>query len=145
MSVINVKVGDTSFEMNMDPFWQHVDKAQKAFAPLVASDMIPFMPIDQGTLRQSVYPTPDGREVIVPGPYAKYQDGGKVMVDPKLNCAGFMTAKGWRSRNGVKKVLTDRNLQYSDPDAKPHWAKEATKAHSREWVEELGRIAMKGK
>ena len=50
-------------------------------------------------------------EIVVLGPYAKMQYYGKVMIDPKINAAGFMTPEGWRSRKGSVKVRTDRDMK----------------------------------
>lgn len=63
-------------------------------------------------------------EIVTDAPYAKYLFHGKVMVDPAINAAGFMTPEGWRSRKGCVKVLTDRNLEYFDgknKQAGPRW------------------------
>lgn len=46
-------------------------------------------------------------------PYARYMYYGKVMVDPKTGAAGFITKDGeWKSRKGVKKVVSDRDIVY---------------------------------
>lgn len=66
----------------------------------------------------------DKPEIVTDVPYAKYLYYGKVMVDPKLGIAGFMTPEGWRSRKDITKVLTDRNIQYTktkNPNAGPYW------------------------
>jgi hypothetical protein len=63
-------------------------------------------------------------EIVTDTPYAKYLFRGKVMIDPKLGVAGFMTPEGWRSRKGCVKVLTDRDLKYfrgKNPQAGPRW------------------------
>ena len=63
-------------------------------------------------------------EIVTDTPYAKYLFYGKVMIDPKLGVAGFMTPEGWRSRKGCVKVLTDRDLVFfrgKNPQAGPRW------------------------
>lgn len=63
-------------------------------------------------------------EIVTDSPDGKYLFYGKVMVDPKINAAGFMTPEGWRSRKGCVKVRTDRNLQYNknkNPRAGSRW------------------------
>lgn len=63
-------------------------------------------------------------EIVTDAPQGKYLFYGKVMIDPKINAAGFMTPEGWRSRRGSVKVLTSRNLQYTktkNPQAGPRW------------------------
>ena len=63
-------------------------------------------------------------EIVTDTPYAKYLFHGKVMIDPKLGVAGFLTPEGWRSRSNCIKVLTDRDLEYfrgKNPQAGPRW------------------------
>ena len=63
-------------------------------------------------------------EIVTETPGAKYLFYGKVMIDPKLGVAGFMTPEGWRSRKFCKKALTNRDLNYSrhkNPKAGPRW------------------------
>lgn len=65
-------------------------------------------------------------EIVTDTPYAKFLFYGKVMIDPKLRIAGFMTPEGWRSRKGSVKVLTSRNLSFErsrvkNPRAGPRW------------------------
>ena len=83
-----------------------------------------FMPFLSGaTIKLMIVQTDIRRPLIViDTPYAKYIFYGKVMVDPKINAAGFMTPEGWRSRKGSVKVLTSRNLKYTktkNPKAGP--------------------------
>lgn len=57
-------------------------------------------------------------------PYARMLYYGKVMVDPKTGAAGFLTPNGWRSRRGVRKVVSGRDIQYDktkNPQAGPFW------------------------
>lgn len=63
-------------------------------------------------------------EIVTDVPYGKYLYYGKVMIDPKLGVAGFMTPEGWRSRKKCVKVLTGRDLQYTrtkNPRAGSYW------------------------
>lgn len=85
-----------------------------------------YMPFKTGaTYKITVAQTDISKpEIVTDVPYAKYLFHGKVMVDPQNGLVGFMTPEGWRSRKGCKKVLTDRNLQYTrnkNPLAGPHW------------------------
>ena len=87
-----------------------------------------FMPFVTGvTYKVTVIQTDIRRpEIVTDTPYAKYLFYGKVMIDPKINAAGFMTPEGWRSRIGATKVRTDRNLKYTktkNPKAGPRWDK----------------------
>lgn len=78
----------------------------------------PYVPMDEGTLKNSVHIAND-TDVVWSTPYAHYQWGGMVWEDPKLKAAGFPitdesgAVQGFRSRKGVVKVPTDRELQYN--------------------------------
>ena len=75
-----------------------------------------FMPFRTGVTYKVTVAQTDIRkpEIVTDTPYAKYLFHGKVMIDPAINAAGFMTPEGWRSRKGCVKVLTNRNLEYFD-------------------------------
>lgn len=96
-------------------------KAEQEVATWVAKDTSPFVPFRTGSLDQRTQV--DGGYVIYPGPYARYLYYGKVWVDPVTHAAGFMTEDGWKSRYGVKKVETDRNLVFNKVSG--HWQAQA--------------------
>lgn len=58
-------------------------------------------------------------QIDIPGPYAHYLYEGIVYVDPVYKCAGWISQTPgsyygmWFSRKGIKKVPTDRELQYT--------------------------------
>ena len=65
---------------------------------------------------------------------------GKVMVDPGTGAAGFLTANGWRSRKGVRKVESSRDIQYDktkNPRAGPFWDKALLAAEGKQMAAEL--------
>lgn len=85
-----------------------------------------YMPYRSGaTIKLMVIQSPADEPFIhVDVPFARVLYYGKVMVDPKTGAAGFLTANGWRSRKGVPKVASDRDIQYTDtknPQAGPFW------------------------
>ena len=87
-----------------------------------------YMPFVTGmTYKVTVTQTDTDRpEIVTDTPYAKYLFNGKVMIDPKINAAGFMTPEGWRSRKGCVKVRTNRDLDFKrsrakNPQAGPRW------------------------
>lgn len=85
-----------------------------------------YMPFRTGDTYKITVAQTDIRkpEIVTETPGAEYLFHGKVMIDPKINAAGFMTPEGWRSRKGCVKVLTDRNLEYfrgKNPQAGPRW------------------------
>ena len=103
-----------------------------------------YMPFVSGSLYKMTQIQTDIRkpEIVTDAPQAQYLFYGKVMVDPKLRVAGFMTPEGWRSRKGVVKVLTGRDLEYTktkNPMAGPHWDRALSAAEGRAMAEDLQR------
>ena len=81
-------------------------------------------------------------EVVTDVPYGKYLYYGKVMIDPKLGVAGFMTPEGWRSRKKCVKVLTGRDLQYTrnkNPQAGPYWDRTLSACEGKAMAADLQR------
>ena len=66
-------------------------------------------------------------------PFGRFLYEGKVMVDTK-------TGSPW-ARPGAKKVVTDRDLKYSNPKATPHWFDTAKENHGDSWVRAVKKIA----
>lgn len=103
-----------------------------------------YMPFDTGeTYKITVAQTNIAKpEIVTDVPYGKYLFYGKVMIDPKLGVAGFMTPEGWRSRKGSTKVLTGRDLQYTrtkNPQAGPHWDRTLSACEGRAMAADLQR------
>lgn len=103
-----------------------------------------YMPFRTGVTYKITVAQTDIRkpEVVTDTPYAKYPFHGKVMVDPRTGVAGFMTPEGWRSRKGCKKVLTDRDLQYThtkNPQAGPRWDRTLSANEGRAMAADLQR------
>lgn len=85
-----------------------------------------YMPYRSGaTIKMMIIQSPAEEPFIhVDVPYARMLYNGKVMVDPKTHAAGFLTENGWRSRKGVKKVVSNRDITYDktkNPQAGPFW------------------------
>ncbi len=79
-------------------------------------------------------------EIVVLGPYARMHYHGKVMIDPKINAAGFMTTEGWRSRRGSVKVATERNMrptQTFNTNAGPYWDRRLVAAEGDAMKEDI--------
>ena len=103
-----------------------------------------YMPFLSGALYKMTQIQTDIRkpEIVTDAPQAKYLFYGKVMVDPKLRIAGFMTPEGWRSRKDVPKVRTDRDLKYTktkNPMAGPRWDRALSAAEGKAMAEDLQR------
>ena len=85
-----------------------------------------YMPFLTGmTYKVTVVQTNISRpEIVTDTPYAKYLFHGKVMIDQKINAAGFMNPEGWRCRKGSVKIRTDRDLDFTkteNPKAGARW------------------------
>lgn len=120
-------------------------KAQKWLDAEILKDCAPFVPRITGELERSgIRGTKIGGGLVVwNSPYARYQYYGKVMVDPKTGVAGFMTKDGWRSRKGVKKVLTDRDLEHSKQahaKATRLWFESAKAQNKEKWINGVKKI-----
>lgn len=124
----NFSYVDANFkaDINLDRFSRQFTEAQQWLGDRVLEDCKPFMPHLTGGLQQRSHTEEGGRKVVFPGPYGRFQYGGKVMVDPE-------TGSPW-ARKGVKKVLTDRPLKYSNPQATDHWFDSAKAQHGEYWV-----------
>ena len=104
-----------------------------------------FMPFRSGATYKITVAQTDIRkpEIVTETPGAQYLFRGKVMVDPKLGVAGFMTPEGWRSRKGCVKVLTNRDLQFfkgKNPQAGPRWDKALSANEGKAMAADLQRF-----
>ncbi len=103
-----------------------------------------YMPYVSGmTYKATVAQTDISQPYIVTDtPYAKYLFYGMLMIDPKINAAGFLTPEGWRSRRGSKKVLTKRHLKYTktkNPNAGPRWDRSLSATEGKAMAADLQR------
>jgi hypothetical protein len=85
-------------------------RVQQLFTNEVAKQSDPYVPMQQGILKNTRIIGPDS--ITYNTPYARNMYYGKVMVDPVTGAAGFLTKDGWRSRKGVKKIVSDREYNY---------------------------------
>ena len=99
--------------------------AQRFFTENVNKRITKYMPYRSGALSGKLKRVTSPSEITISAPYARYQYYGKIMIDPAINAAGFLTKDGtWRSRKGAVKVLTDRDLTYDttkNAEAGPFW------------------------
>lgn len=101
-----------------------------------------YMPYRSGaTIKLMIVQSPvDEPFIHVDAPYARMLYNGKVMVDPETHAAGFLTANGWRSRKGVPKVVSDRDIEYDktkNPQAGPLWDRRLVAAEGEVMRQEL--------
>ena len=104
-----------------------------------------YMPFVSGARYKITVAQTDIHEplIVTDAPQAKYLFQGKVMIDPAINAAGFLTPEGWRSRKGSIKVLTGRDLEYSkekNPAAGPHWDRAVSVAEGEAMRADLQRF-----
>jgi len=129
---ISVVDGDIKVNIDFSKYSMNAVKAQACLGEQVLQDCRALMPLLTGSLIQRSYTAEQGKKVIFPGPYARFQYGGLVMVDPATNSP-------W-ARPGAKKVLTDRSLKYSRPEACSHWFDEAKARNGEYWIKKVGEI-----
>ena len=121
-------------------------RAQQRLGEMVLASCKVFMPLLTGSLQQRSYVTDGGRKVVFPGPYGRYQYGGRVMVDsvtgkgPALIHDRNGVEVGLRFRKGVTLVPTERKLTYSQPNAQAEWFQPAKSKDLPAWVAECDRI-----
>lgn len=113
-------------EISLDRFSKQFAEAQQWLGDRVLEDCRAVMPHLTGSLQQRSHTEDGGKKVIFPGPYGRFQYGGKVMVDP-------VTGSPW-ARKGARKVLTDRPLQYSNPQVTDHWFDTAKARNGDYWI-----------
>lgn len=135
----NVSYVHENFSVNisLDVYSKRFTDAQQWFGDRVLEDCKRFMPILTGSMQQRSYVSDGGRKDVFPGPYARFQYMCKVMVDPD-------TGSPW-ARKGVKKVVTDRPLTYSNPQATAHWFDTAYAKYGDYWMDGIRRIIAGGK
>lgn len=125
-------------EISLDRLSKQFSDAQDWLGDVVLKDCKPYMPLgESGGLRQRSHVEDRGTTVVFPGPYARFQYGGVVMVDPD-------TGSPW-TREGRTKVTTNRKLTYSQPQATDHWFDTAKARHGEYWIEGVKKRAGGGK
>ena len=134
----NYSKPNLEMRINLSRFEKQYEDAQFVFDSTVMKDMKPYMPHQTGTFinitsAQSASLAGSGTVVAAAAPMGRFLYEGKVMVDP-------LTGSPW-ARPGAKKVVTDRDLKYSNPKATPHWFDTAKENHGKSWVREVKKIA----
>jgi hypothetical protein len=132
MAELRFDVKVEGFNNIKDTITEWGTKAEHALAIQVAKDTTPYVPFKTGTLSNATKII--GNMIVYPGPYSRFLYYGKLMVDPD-------TGSPW-ARKGAKKVLTDRNLVFSQEghsEAQAFWF-EASKAQNLDkWVEQAAK------
>ena len=135
---IHVKRGDMRMDISLRRFDIRFQRAQYYLDGQVMTDMVPRMPFNTGvfinqTRAKSASLQGSGKVYAAFGVQGRFLYEGKVMVDE-------LTGSPW-ARKGAKKIVTEKDLQYSNPRAVPHWFEEVKRAHGKDWIKEVKQIA----
>ena len=122
---------DYSVEVDLKRFEKQFTDAQFKLDSAVMTDMIPYMPRVTGTFinvtkAMSAAMAGTGQVVAAAPPYGRFLYEGKVMVDSQ-------TGSPW-ARKGAKKVVTNKDIKYSNPKATPRWFETAKGQYMDEWA-----------
>ena len=125
-------------DVDLSRFEKQYGKAQYTLDSMVMTSMEPYMPHRTGVFRNitkamSAAIAGSGTVIAAAPPFGRFLYEGKVMVDEQ-------TGSTW-ARPGAKKIVTDRDLTYSNPRATPHWFDTAKKNHGASWVKVAKRYA----
>lgn len=129
---INVNKDNMKINVDLKRFEKSFEQAQFWLDSEVMTSMVPYMPHRDGnfinkTKSQSAALAGSGRVVAAAAPTGRFLYEGKVMVDPRTNSP-------W-ARKGVKKVVTGRDLVYSNLKATPHWFETAKQKNLKFWID----------
>lgn len=135
---IKVRNGDMKIDINMNRFEQQFQKAQFELDSMVMTYMIPYMPRVTGTFinvtkAMSAAIAGSGEVVAAAPPYGRFLYNGKVMVDSKTGSP--------YARKGAKKVVTNKDIKYTNPKATPKWFDTAKKNHGDNWIRQVKKYA----
>jgi hypothetical protein len=138
------KVGEGyKLSLNFDFVTNRIKKAQMALDTQVWLDVQKYMPIDTGNFIQETNAinmaiAGKGRVYLYPpnDPRGHYLYEGKLYVDPVYGKGAFYSPTyGFWSRPNIKKVKTEKDLTYSNPNAISRWGEVAYSNHHQDWVE----------
>ena len=132
------KGADIEMVVDLSRFEKQYEEGQFALDSMVMTSMLPYMPHNTNVFRNvtqamSAAIAGSGKVYAAAPPFGRFLYERKVMVDPE-------TGSPW-ARPGAKKVVTDRDLKYSNPKATPHWFDTAKENHGDSWVRAVKKIA----
>ena len=139
--------GTLSIDSNIDlgRIEGNIRKAQFELDSQVMTDMVPYMPMQTGNFIQrtramSAAIAGSGKVVAAAPPMGRFLYMGKVMVG--------VDSHSPFARYGEKKVVTDRDLQYSTaahPKVEKKWFDAAKRDYGSQWVRMAKKVAGGGK
>lgn len=136
------------FRVNLGSYQKVLDQmgvgpkgdVQKFYTQNILRRIVKYMPYRSGATIKATQVQSSNTEIRSMGPHVQMLYFGKVMIDPKINAAGFQLSNGqWRSRKGSHKVVTNRDLQYTrthNPLAGPFWDRRLMAAEGSQIVSE---------
>lgn len=134
-------------DVDISRFDGQMERAQMWLGTQVLQDCLPYVPIGaSGSLRQRSHVDEKGRKVVFPGPYARMQYGGVVMVDsvtgkgPRRIPLGPGGETIFRYRKGAKLKPSDRPLVYTSPTARAHWFEVAKAENLDHWLAQASKL-----
>lgn len=128
-------------QFDLSRFENQYSRAQYKLDSMVMTSMVPFMPMDTATFinvtkAMSASIAGSGKVVAAAPPMGRFLYEGKVMI-------GERTKSAW-AQKGEKKVVTERELQYSKsahPKVQSHWFEPAKKKDGKKWIATTKKIA----
>lgn len=129
--------GGIRCDLNLDRFSKQFSDAQQWLGDRVLEDCTPLVPIGETGITRSLGHTENGgARVVWSAIQSRFLYMGLVMIDPD-------TGSPW-ARKGVKKVVTNKPLDFSQPGVSARWFDEAKARNKEYWVNGATRIAKGG-
>ena len=130
--------GDIKVNIRMERLSMQYNRAQFYLDSQVMTGMVPLIPLNAAILlnrtrTRSEAMAGTGQVCAAAEPYGRFLYMGKVMIDP-------VTKSPW-AREDAEKIVTNRNLTYSNPRTVPHWFDEAKRLHLKQWVKGVKKYA----
>ena len=132
---------EVNMHIDLGRFEKQYSKSQFLLDSQIMTDMVPYMPMQTGTFinvtrAMSAAIAGSGKVVAAAPPMGRFLYEGKVMVG--------VGSRSPFARLGEKKVVTDKELQFSDaahPKVQKKWFDAAKIAHGKHWVDMTKRTA----
>lgn len=129
----NVSVKHEHIQLNLDlsKYGNRLQRAQYFLDTQVMIDCEPLMPMQTSVFRnlthaRSAAYAGSGQVCVGAPPMGRFLYFGKVMVDP--------VTRSPFARQGVKKVVTDKDLKFWQPGTQPRWFEVAKANQKDNWV-----------
>ncbi len=116
-------------------------KIQEMFVNELIRISDPYVPFDNGPLKNQIVIASDATYYDYISPYARYHWNGKLMVDPVTKKGAFFNPNyGFWSRPGIPKELTNKDMNYRGaPMRGPKWTMRAWADNQNQVISNLER------